>query len=471
MMYKSLLSFIPSLFLGFLIVDTIWETRTLRQLMLKIFIGFGIGLGQVSLLLFLWLLLNNRVKGFELIIGGIIIFGILVRFRGWWIQLAGIFPRRFSIQSAWINLALFIAFIGSVVFSFDAFLKYSLMHQHGDRDAQAIWNLHARIIYRDVSNWKSVFSPQFDPRFHPDYPLLLPLNVVWGWNLLRSETTRVPIALAGIFTFGLVGLLFSAVVNLKSWGQAYLATIVLMGTPYFILLGTFQIADIPFAFFVLSTMVLFAFYSKERKIGLLVLAGLTAGLSAWTKNEGILFVVSTLTAIGVYAFREKGSQKLLFYFGGGLLLPILIVLYTKIFLAPPNDMFMDFNANLLFNRMISLERLEIIFSAIGKSITNFGDWKFSIVIVLIIFSIIVGFRVEDSQREILLICTLILAMQLTGYIFIYYVITPYPLEFHLLYSLDRLLFHLYPAALFLFFSTVSTSEDISYKRASTISKF
>jgi len=358
---------------------------------------------------------------------------------------------------------LFIAFIGTVVFSSGAFIKYSLMHQHGDRDAQAIWNMHARVIYRDVLNWKSVFSSEFDPRFHPDYPLLLPLNIVWGWNLLRSETTRVPIVLAGIFTFGLAGLLFAAMINLKTWGQAYLAAIVLMGTPYFILLGTFQIADIPFAFFVLSTIVLFAVYSKEGKAELLALAGLTAGLSAWTKNEGILFVGSTLTASVVYAFREKVFPKIFCYFVSGLLLPMLVVLYTKIVLAPPNDLFMDFNANEFVNKVISLQRLGIIFSAIGKSVVNLGNWQFSIIIVLAIFSMVVGLRVEDSQREILPICTLIIAIQLMGYILIY-IITPYPLEFHLLYSLDRLLFHLYPSALLLFFSAVSPPENVIQKR-------
>ncbi len=459
MMYKSLLSFVPPILLGYLIVDFIWQTANKRQAVLKLFLGLGIGLGATSLLLFVWLWLTNQLNGFAWLLAGIIVGGILIKIYRSMKQPFGFRFPGIRLAPNWLSILLSIAFIITLILSYNSFISYSLTHQHGDRDAQAIWNLHARIIYRDPANWKTVFSPEFDSRFHPDYPLLTPLDVVWGWNLLNSETTRVPIVLAGLFAFGMVGLLFMSLNSLKTWGQAALASLVLMGTPYFILLGTFQTADVPFAYFVLSTIVLFAFYFVEKKPGLLILAGLSTGLSAWTKNEGILFIVSAMTGCAIYGLMQKQLWKTLRLFWLGLSVPALIILSYKVTLAPSNDLFANFNAAVFIGKLLSLQRYETIFTAIGTTLLKFGDWPLSILIALAIFLAIIGFRTENSIWKEMRVGAAILAIQLIGYIFVY-VITPLPLEFHLQYSLDRLLFQLFPSALFLFFWAASAPEDI-----------
>ena len=458
-MHKSFLIYIPSLILGYLMIDAVWQTAGLRRFALKIFIGFGIGLGATSLLLFAWLWLTNQIKGFEWILGGLILAGILIKIFRHKNQSFRMQLPKLSFMPNWPGILLSIVFVITLWISYDNFIAYSFTHQHGDRDAQAIWNLHARIIYRDTANWKKVFSPEFDVRFHPDYPLLTSLDVVWGWHLSKTETTRIPIALAGLFTFGMIGLIFTSLINLKTWGQASLASLILMGTPFFILLGTFQTADLPFAYFVLSTIVLFSLYSSEMKPELLILAGFTAGLAAWTKNEGDLFILSAIVGCLVYGFWQKQIWSMLSSFLIGLLPVGMIIAAYKIFLAPPNDLFAGSSSSALISKLISLTRYETIFAAIGNNLLIFGNWPISILIILVIFSIIIGFRMENSVKPAARIGALILAIQLTGYIFIY-VITPLPLEFHLEYSLDRLLFQLFPSALFLFFWIVSAPEQI-----------
>ena len=73
-----------------------------------------------------------------------------------------------------------------------------------------------------------------------------------------------------------------------------------------------------------------------KKPGLLILAGFMAGLAAWTKNEGSLFVLVTLPALFIAFFRQNPWRVLGWYLLG-LAFPLMIVLYFKEFLAPPSD--------------------------------------------------------------------------------------------------------------------------------------
>lgn len=458
-MLLAFLAYAPSWLLGYLVVDAIWHAVGLRASLLKLFISLGIGLGVASLLIFAWLLAARRLEGFEWLLAAAILVGLI----GKWLRLRRrpphfVRPVR-NAGPAWLAAALFLGFAVTLVLSYGSFRTYSLTHPHGDRDAQAIWNLHARVIYRNVASWPEVFSSEFDVRFHADYPLLTPLNVVMGWDSLRSETTRVPIVLAGLFAFGMIGVLFSGLLNLKSLGQASLASMVLMGTPYFLLLSTFQTADVPLSYFVLSSIVLWMLYAARQEAGLLVLAGLAAGLSAWTKNEGILFVLASLVGCAVYGVVRHQAWKTLSRFALGLLAPAIVIVYYKVTLAPSNDLFMGVNAGELLGKIASLPRYETILAELGKSLLTIGNWPYSILAVLALFAVIVGPSRNRAQGRAALTCAIILTVQLAGYLFIY-VITPLPLEFHLQYSLDRLLFQLFPASLFLAFWAISTLEEL-----------
>jgi hypothetical protein len=234
---------------------------------------------------------------------------------------------------------------------------------------------------------------------------------------------------------------------------------VLMGTPYFLLLSTFQTADVPLSYIVLSSIVLWMLYAVRQEAGLLVLAGLAAGLSAWTKNEGILFVLASLVGCAVYGVVRHQAWKTLSRFALGLLAPAIVIVYYKVTLAPSNDLFMGANAGELLGKIASLPRYETILAELGKSLLTIGNWPYSILAVLALFAVIVGPRRNRAQGRAALTCAIILTVQLAGYLFIY-VITPLPLEFHLQYSLDRLLFQLFPASLFLAFWAISTPEEL-----------
>src|SRR5437867_455822 len=79
------------------------------------------------------------------------------------------------------------------------------VHWHGDWDALAIWNLHARLLYRSGGQWLQTFSRHIYDG-HQDYPLLLPSLVASGWTLHGAESTAIPGILSFVFTFLVVAL-------------------------------------------------------------------------------------------------------------------------------------------------------------------------------------------------------------------------------------------------------------------------
>src|SRR5262249_61995088 len=118
------------------------------------------------------------------------------------------------------------------------------------------------------------------------------------WKASGGETVAATIALAVLFFLAAVGVTVGAVGLLRSASQAALAGILLVAAPTYLVDATAQCADLPLGYFLLTTVVLVVVASRSVPANprLLALAGLAAGLAAWTKNEGLLMAVATLGA-------------------------------------------------------------------------------------------------------------------------------------------------------------------------------
>ena len=92
-----------------------------------------------------------------------------------------------------------------------------------------------------------------------------------------------------IFTFSTVFLLYFAIKKYKSKTLADVVCSVLAVTIPFITNGASQAADIPLGLFILSSAVAMMFFIESRKNAYLFFAIMFAGLSAWVKNEGMMY--------------------------------------------------------------------------------------------------------------------------------------------------------------------------------------
>lgn len=328
-------------------------------------------------------------------------------------------------------------------------------------DSFAIWNLHARFLYRGGTYWRDGFSPLI-PWSHPDYPLLLPAAIAHFWTILRCETTAVPATVGLIFTFATVGLLFAALDLLGGQTSALIGAMALLCSPFFIELGTWQYADVPLSFFFLATLVLFqiadhgvAIDVRSRR-GMLALAGFAAGCAAWTKNEGILFLCAILCARFLAKFlqrpgvRTTSSQRLQLLSALYALIPVLcIILFFKGSIAPSGDLFSD--KLTVLQKLGEAWRYGVVLKWYGKEFLRFGHWLLiPVPLLMLAFYFMIRKRVVAGGGTTLLSCAIALGLTVAGYFFIY-LITPYDIYWHLRFSLSRLFIQVWPSAIFVFF--------------------
>ncbi len=444
---------------GGLLVHLLWPERDIQALLFKAFLGIGIGLGLSSLLYFLYMLFFAGAGWFVFVQTGILLALLVInvgRERKHW---RPALPRwsLTRVQMIFLGIA-GLVFLVSVLST----ASYLLRRVQGDWDAWMMYNRAARFIYRDQTGWLGSFSSRMDPIFHADYPLLLAMNIAAGWEALGDETPHVPMLISALFSLGCMGILVSALASLKSAGQAALGLIVFWGTPAVVDEGARQLADVPLASYMLATVILIYFYAVRRKPMLIVLAGLTAGLAAWTKNEGTLFVIAALPAL-ILAFRRDRLLTVLMGYGLGLAFPLAIVLYFKLFMAPPSDVLSNGAARSIPQIMDGSRHLEILRS-LGLEFLTFGGWTvrslaIGVIPVLWVYYALLPSPLDPGTVDARLAGITMLALQTLGYYGIY-LISPYPIEWHLNFSVERVVLQLFPVITFLVLCASRTPESI-----------
>jgi hypothetical protein len=160
----------------------------------------------------------------------------------------------------------------------------------GDWDAWSMWNLRARFLAAGDLPQRA-WSPLLTSS-HPDYPLLVSSFVARSWAYTGSFGESAPMATSGLFFLALLTTLVGGFAILRGRSIGLLAGLGLLGAPTLLHEVTVQYADIPMACYMAAAMMLALL---ERPL----LAGLFAGLAAWTKDEGVLFLIVFLAVMAV----------------------------------------------------------------------------------------------------------------------------------------------------------------------------
>jgi hypothetical protein len=449
----SLAACLPAVLLGGLLTHRMWPGGDRTRLLLKAALGAGLGLGLASLLYFARLTLLPGQGGFIQFLAALLLLGLWAAYRaGPGVSAAPGAPWKPSRLQIFLLAAAAITALVALL----SFVYFEQISPHGRYDAWAIYNLRARFIFRAGSDWALTFSPDSYWNVHADYPLLLPMNIVWVWNALGGESVRAAMVQAGIFMFGTAGVLFAATAYARTPGQAGLAALLLLGAPVFVDRGASQTADVPLAFFILAVCVLLYFYEVHRRPGLLILAGLAAGLAAWTKNDGLPLLAAIIPACGL-AFGPKNALRTAGWLVAGLALPAAALVYFKVFLAPPSEFLSDTGG-----KALDLSRYLLILRYMAHGAWTMGGWPLPILPALIVHRFVFRGPEAAASRGGILAIVIVLGLQLGGYCAAF-LMTPYPLEWHLSHSIERLWIQVYPALLFLHFATVAGPDAIGVK--------
>lgn len=247
----------------------------------------------------------------------------------------------------------------------------------GGWDARFFWNLKAKFFFRAPELWQNMFSGDISWS-HPDYPLLLPAVVAWGWNMMGHEAVIWPIVVGFAFVFSLMLFILWYLCACVHSVSGFLGSAFFMTCGAYLFWSVQQYADVPLSFYITAAGGVFIYALRFSNAPLLFLSGWLAGCSAWTKNEGIFFIGWLVLAFGIHwlknrSFRDRGVLKL-FY---GLSLPCTAVLILKTALAPHGD-YLGANrpvSSILEALFLSPEKTKAIALGFGNYLTHHAHWN------------------------------------------------------------------------------------------------
>lgn len=352
-----------------------------------------------------------------------------------------------------------VLYILSWLLDVGVFYFNSVQNSHGLWDAWSCWNLIAKFIARAPSDWPSLLHQMNAIDFHPDYPLLQRGFIANNWILLGNETVWVPIVSAFIFTFCAIGLITSTVSIYNSKTEGFIAGLVLLCTPFYMVMGYSQYADNTVGYFYLATIVLLtiARSGSVLKPNMFIAAGVAAGLAAYSKNEGLLFILFLFMAqLSRVFLKNKGELwkelKYLFY---GMLPFLLLVAYQKLIIAPPNQI-VSAQGTSTFTKLTDPERYKIVIDWFSTQFTGFGKWEFHPWWFFLLGALYKGINMKRSNYSFFSNIVLLLLM-VVGFFFVE-IITPLGLVYFLSASVHRLFFQLFPTFIFVYFMAIGGQQ-------------
>lgn len=334
-------------------------------------------------------------------------------------------------------------------------------YPEGNWDAWAIWNARAKFLYLASENWTNVFTPGTHV-VHPDYPLLLPLNIARLLCYSEQISSRIPYLIGCFSSYLCVVMLALGVARFRGVTLGLFAAALMLSAKLFMSSAAWQFADFPLTTYLLAAVISLARSLSEETHGwrTFIPAGLLCGFAAWTKNEGQLIVLATgLSLLCVTCF--KGSAIQAFYSGRsyaiGVIIAVIALVIFKIGYAPENDIFANQTLHEISKRFVTPERWALIGTHLASAVwTIYGH----VVVAILAYIVMTGFRKHERRATSGAIATgLTIGLVCVGYVTIY-AITPQPLEWHLITSANRLLTHLAPATIFAVCLFVSSPEEL-----------
>jgi hypothetical protein len=339
----------------------------------------------------------------------------------------------------------------------------TIQSPHGLWDAWSCWNLNAKFISNAPHEWPHLFHQMNPIDFAPDHPLLQKAFIAHCWLLMQNENVWVPVVSSFIFTFCTIGLLSSSVKFFTNKTEGLIAGLIMLCTPFFMVMGDSQYADNTVGFFYFATIVLLTFARRSGTIQprLLIAAGITSGLAAWSKSEGLMFIVCLFASQLVLVFFKNNRKQLfseLKYLVLGMLPILILVAYFKIAIAPPNRIVTQ-EGGIPYAKLMDPARYKIAFDWFVHQFNVFGKWSLPFNIWWLFLLGIVfrgGINLKENIPSIISNFILI-SLMLIGF-FLVELITPRDLVWYLSTSVHRLLFQLFPSFIFIYFLALKKTK-------------
>ncbi|EKD26518.1 MAG: hypothetical protein ACD_79C01142G0002 [uncultured bacterium] len=174
-----------------------------------------------------------------------------------------------------------------------------------------------------------------------------------------------------------------------------------------------------------------------------MISGFLGGLSAWTKEEGLIFLFCLLISM---LFRRKNKLNTILLFLIGASPALLIIIHYKIFIAAElafQNHKIDFAYILL--KTTSIFRYKFLVYAFIKEILTWGNGLIFLLALTFWFSRKNKYYIADFYNQFF---SMLIALLIC--FFIVYLCSPYNVVWHFKVSFSRIIFQYWPSILFFF---------------------
>ena len=422
--------------------------KTRRYVVFSLALAFCLGIGFSSVVSTTLIVIGVAPSSRAFVLTDMSIWAIVAAL-GWYTRRAPERPEsRDQSRETWLLPAAFgvIAIVALV-----ATIAAAEAAPHGDWDAWAIWNLHARFLFRGGAGdaWRGFFSIAWS---QPDYPLLLPASVARVWAYAGHESTLGPILIAVGFGIACVTLAVTTIGGRHGW----IAGALMLGATTFLAQVPSQCADVPLACFIVATLaVMFGDVFRVPGPGArdpAVIAGAASAMAAWTKNEGVIFVLLLFLIAVIVAVRRRDGRQLLWSIAGAT--PILIVAVGfKLALAPSSGLVEGQSLAVILTRLMDPDRHMTVLGLMAQHAMSWSaPFAFAVFPIVSLVAAWMAVRMGGVVR----VMATVLGLMLASY-YVVYVTTPFDITWHVSTSIDRLLVQLWPALVLTVFLGLQSS--------------
>ena len=333
-------------------------------------------------------------------------------------------------------------FLFAILLGFLIYMKYFIINALGSWDGFRIFGIKARFLYEMSPNWQRVFElPHF--MMHNDYPFFVPASFARLWHFCGGAVCDAANIFGIICTFSAVFLIYFALKRFKSRKIAALFASILALCPIFLTNGASQAADIPIAFVNLCAGVCLLLFFENKNISYVILGTFFAGLSAWTKNEGMMFLLVYCAVFCGYFLYKREWKNIFILFAS--LLPFTALLgFFKHLAHTPNDVILGITTLKTYDHIFEPAKyILIVKTALFMLFTRFS------MLFLLLIPACAGLCVKNEQKAPAALLAGIFALMCCGY-FLIYLLSPHDLSWHLDNSLDRIMLQMLPFSILLF---------------------
>jgi hypothetical protein len=316
----------------------------------------------------------------------------------------------------------------------------------GNWDAWSIWNLRAKYLAAPGELPNRAWSAQLTGT-HPEYPLLLSGFVARCWAYAHDTPDVVPITTSYLFFLALIALAMGALAALRGGSLGLLCGLVLVGTPSLLHEVPAQYADIPLACFYAGTL-LFLLLDKP------VAAGVFAAFTAWTKDEGFLFLVVLFAVLAIW------RRARLLPAAAGALPVVILALVFKLAMAGGHSL-VSADVPGMGARLGTVSRYGTILGAFWSEFWSMRSGWYHPILPLL--ALAVSLRFKRQFRAQALFAGAVAGLTLSGY-FAVYTITPNDLTWQLQTSLNRIFVQIWPLLVLAAFLALTPPEDLAIAR-------